>query len=1016
MVFNYVRLYSLGCKTTRHLCLLVGAVITTGISLPLSSAHAQDITTGLIGHWELDETSGASIADSSASGLTGTWVDGTGNDVAEETGAGQIDTALTFDGTDDYISIPDASNTMDIAYPITISTWVYPTDFSSLMSIFASDVDGTNYNGYFLVIEQTTGNASIHYGDGGNVGPTSRRSGFGSTALNLNQWNHVVSIIRGPTDMSIYVNDTADTITYTGTGSAVAFSSSGGNISHYYNGSWFNSNATIDDVRMYNRALTVPDVAALYAAGSSICSAPTGHAGEIIYNDDDNVLQYCNGSSWVAIGPTSDLSGSLIGHWKLDETSGSAIADSSGNGLNGTWSDSSGNDVTEETGAGPIGDALTFDGTDDYISILDAGNAMDVAYPITISTWVYPTSFLASSTIFSTDVASSNYHGYFLNINSSGIVNMQYGDGTAANSTARRSGSASTALNLNQWNHITGIIRGPTDMSIYINGVADTVTYSGTGGAVAFSSTTGYIGRWYHGASGFLDHTIDDVRFYSRALSPFEVQSLHDIGPSCMEPPSTSPVGHWTMDETTGNTIADSSGNSMDGTWDDSDDNDVTGETSTGMQANSIHFDGADDYIEIPYNSLLELTNDAGTVMAWIKSDTANIGQNTVWPIFRKFEHSNQDDIGAYQLELYQGGPTAPINLGGRFNATSFLGTTTILANQWYHVVMSWDTDNAYLYLDGALERGGIKPSSFTYAMNSPARIGIGLSGGGYGNAVGDIDDIRVYNETLSPVEISAIYGATGGTCTLALCSSPFGVKGEIVYNADFDVMQYCNGGSWIAMGPPGDGGANCSSPSGIAGTLRYDGDNDVLMYCEGDDWIAVTGYATSPIAPGPPAPCPNPGDVCLDGTVYAGITPDGSVPMYVPPSDQSAAAYWGTHSFITGSTSLTDGDGNSADVYAHVMTGDGDNNPNDGDTPNAFVLCNDLNFGGHNDWYLPARDELNVLYTNEAAIGGFNTSVYYWSSSENNMGTARRQIFNSGSQATNWKYTAYAIRCARHD
>ena len=58
---------------------------------------------------------------------------------------------------------------------------------------------------------------------------------------------------------------------------------------------------------------------------------------------------------------------------------------------------------------------------------------------------------------------------------------------------------------------------------------------------------------------------------------------------------------------------------------------------------------------------------------------------------------------------------------------------------------------------------------------------------------------------------------------------------------------------------------------------------------------------------------------------------------------------------------------------------------------------------GGYDDWYLPSRDELNKLYLNRVAIGGFDTTkyVWYWSSSEyqDNAGNAWYQFFDDGTQ-----------------
>jgi len=54
------------------------------------------------------------------------------------------------------------------------------------------------------------------------------------------------------------------------------------------------------------------------------------------------------------------------------------------------------------------------------------------------------------------------------------------------------------------------------------------------------------------------------------------------------------------------------------------------------------------------------------------------------------------------------------------------------------------------------------------------------------------------------------------------------------------------------------------------------------------------------------------------------------------------------------------------------------------GCTSGAAYLCYHLTEGGYSDWYLPSKDELNQLYLNRVAIGGFDED-YYWSSSEHN-------------------------------
>jgi hypothetical protein len=66
--------------------------------------------------------------------------------------------------------------------------------------------------------------------------------------------------------------------------------------------------------------------------------------------------------------------------------------------------------------------------------------------------------------------------------------------------------------------------------------------------------------------------------------------------------------------------------------------------------------------------------------------------------------------------------------------------------------------------------------------------------------------------------------------------------------------------------------------------------------------------------------------------------------------------------------------------------------------------------------WFLPSHDELNLLYLNLSAIGGFSTGSNYWTSSEstNYNYAAWYQNFSSGLQTTTNKFTSYAVRCIR--
>jgi hypothetical protein len=91
-----------------------------------------------------------------------------------------------------------------------------------------------------------------------------------------------------------------------------------------------------------------------------------------------------------------------------------------------------------------------------------------------------------------------------------------------------------------------------------------------------------------------------------------------------------------------------------------------------------------------------------------------------------------------------------------------------------------------------------------------------------------------------------------------------------------------------------------------------------------------------------------NPGDTMKDGTIFAGISPDVNEPMYTTPADAPLCMTF-----------------NMAKEYA-----------------------SQLDTYGHKDWRVPTKNELNALFNERAAIGGFNVSGsypagLYWSSSQ---------------------------------
>jgi len=84
-----------------------------------------------------------------------------------------------------------------------------------------------------------------------------------------------------------------------------------------------------------------------------------------------------------------------------------------------------------------------------------------------------------------------------------------------------------------------------------------------------------------------------------------------------------------------------------------------------------------------------------------------------------------------------------------------------------------------------------------------------------------------------------------------------------------------------------------------------------------------------------------------------------------------------------------------------------------DGSGSYAASIARDYNGGGYTDWFLPSKDELNILYENKTAIGGF-TDYSYWSSTEFDNVNAWKQYFNDGNQVFYYKQDANIVRAVR--
>ena len=210
-----------------------------------------DITTGLVALWRLDEGSGTKVADSIGKNLPGVL----NNANAWE--GGQIGTnSLHFnDGTNDFVDTN--ADILDGATTLTISAWMKRDATNDYVSV--SKVASSN-NDRMLISFWNDGNLYWNFSNGGNV--------FDSVASNDDTWHHVVLVFDGALTQTSRVAGYLDGVdqglsaSWPATAPSIAADFA---IGRMYNGGLIYSDGQIDDVRVYDRALSSSDVTELYA-------------------------------------------------------------------------------------------------------------------------------------------------------------------------------------------------------------------------------------------------------------------------------------------------------------------------------------------------------------------------------------------------------------------------------------------------------------------------------------------------------------------------------------------------------------------------------------------------------------------------------------------------------------------------------------------------------------------------------------------------------------------------------
>lgn len=178
---------------------------------------------------------------------------------------------------------------------------------------------------------------------------------------------------------------------------------------------------------------------------------------------------------------------------------------------------------------------------------------------------------------------------------------------------------------------------------------------------------------------------------------------------------------------------------------------------------------------------------------------------------------------------------------------------------------------------------------------------------------------------------------------------------------------------------------------------------NGLVVYCttfskpvfkNGQEWFFFDGSRMKPFVVG---------EMYGGGIVFY-VDKSGRHGLVASPENLSSARPWGCSGTLIANSSPVIGAG-FANTSSMSM--------NCSDSSAAAASCELSNIAGYNDWFLPSKDELNLMYQKRNIIGGF-ISYYYWSSTEVSGSDAWYQNFADGLEYSTDKASFLLVRPVR--
>ncbi len=274
---------------------------TAGLLEKISTKETTDpnlpSSTNLLSRWSFDEATGLTANDSSGNNNTGTL---SGAMTNANHVPGISGNALDLDGIDDEIIAPD-SPSLSPSLPITLSAWVKFDTLNVNTAVISKWDTGWATMAYALIIigndHANPGSIRGFYADGTNLNGKDSNGGL----ITPGSWYHIAAVIRGNNNISLYVNGAEVSGTYGGTATSTYDNTAPLRMGAIASGTGNYLDGKLDEVRIYNAALTTNNIAALYnnPSGASGATGFTDVVTNFNYSPLEKIISqtYANGTS-----------------------------------------------------------------------------------------------------------------------------------------------------------------------------------------------------------------------------------------------------------------------------------------------------------------------------------------------------------------------------------------------------------------------------------------------------------------------------------------------------------------------------------------------------------------------------------------------------------------------------------------------------------------------------------------------------------------------------------------------